>query len=186
MGGEDSCYGIVAGEDIEQGDLLRNCPLFVPDYPSDLLEQISDAKIGQYYEISGEWQMYNVVIMSQSCDLENGKLKFVVVCPYWSLTELSNLGSDFRSAKTLEDIRRGNRPSYHMLDKCDLNDMLQEQQVVDFRSVYSVPYSFLKQLAHDQGKRLRLLSPYKEDLSQAFGKFFMRIARPKGIDSFRK
>lgn len=185
MSTEDSCYGVVEGETLEQGDLIKQCPIFVPDYPPTLLEHLSISEIEEYSEIEGEWQTYNIIVMSQSCDLENGKLKMVAICPYWSLEQFGSMGKEFTLPKTLEEIKRGNRPSYHMLDACNLDEMKQGEQIVDFRTIYSVPYSFLRKFASSQGKRLRLLSPYKEDFSQAFGKFFMRIARPKSIRAFR-
>lgn len=186
MATNDLCYEIVHGEELQQGDLIDKCPAFIPNYPADLIEQLLKGDIAEYSEISGEWQGYNVVVMSQSCDLENGKLKFVAVCPYWSLDEFGRIGDDFRSPKTLEEIRRGYRPSYYMLDECSLKEMKRGIQIVDFRSIFSIPYDFLKSLASAQGKRLRLLSPYREELSQAFGKFFMRVGRPKSIQPFRK
>lgn len=186
MATEDSCYGIVDEENLEQGDLIEVCPVFIPDYPLSLIEQLAKGEIDELIESTGEWQFFDAVVMSQTCDLENGKLKYVTMCPFWSLDDFGAMGPDFRSPKTLEDIRRGNRPSYHMLDACNLDEKKQGIQVVDFRSVFSVPYSFLKSFAGVRGKRLRLLSPYKEDLAQAFGKFFMRVARPKSIQPFRK
>ena len=181
---EETCYQEVEGESLEQGDLIKNCPIFIPDYPDTLIEQLSKTGIVAIDEISGEAKSYNVVLMSQTCDLENGKLSTVIMCPYWSLEEFGNMGQDFKSPKTLEDIRRGNRPSYYMLDAYNVEEWKLTEQIVDFRTVYSVPYRFLKTFSVLQGKRLRLRSPYKEELSQAFGKFIMRVARPKGIRKF--
>lgn len=183
---EDSWYEIVEGESLEQGDLITTCPMFVLDYPIGLIKQLARGEIAELSDISGEWRFYNSVIMSQTCDLENGKLKYVTMCPYWSLTQFGKMGQDFQSPKTLEEIKRGNRPSYFMLDACTFDGKQQEEQIVDFRSLFDVPYDFLKPFALAKGERLRLLSPYKEDLSQAFGKFFMRVARPKNIRAFRK
>ncbi|MBE0478052.1 hypothetical protein IBX65_02895 [Candidatus Aerophobetes bacterium] len=57
--------------------------------------------------------------------------------------------------------------------------------VVDFRSVYSVAFDFIVELAEKRGKRLRLLPPYREHLSQAFARFFMRVGLPMDIPSFK-
>jgi hypothetical protein len=40
-------------------------------------------------------------------------------------------------------------------------------------------------LSKRNGKRLRLLPPYREHLSQAFARFFMRIGLPVHIDLFK-
>jgi hypothetical protein len=46
-----------------------------------------------------------------------------------------------------------------------------DHQVVDFRNVYGVPLDFLIDLSKRNGKRLRLLPPYRVHLSQAFARF---------------
>jgi len=40
------------------------------------------------------------------------------------------------------------------------------------------------QLRAENGETLRLLSPYKEHLSQSFARFFMRVGLPIDIDPF--
>jgi hypothetical protein len=177
-------YGIVDGEVLEQGDFINQCPVFIPEYPS-VPQHPTLAQETTEYEIHGEWQEYDVVVMSQTCDLVNSKLKVVIVCPHWSLNELGEHNPDFLLSKTQEEIRRGYRPGYHMLNLCDIEEKQHEIQVVDLLTVYSIPSSFIKQLAKAQGKRVRLLSPYKEHLSQAFARVFMRVGLPQDIPSFR-
>lgn len=184
MATEHSWYSIIDGEDIQQGDFIDGCPVFFPDYNDSLLN-VSPYNSSIEVEIRGEWQVYDVVVMSQSCDLENGKLKFVLVCPHWSLEELSEKDNSFRQSKIREEIRRGNRPNYHMLNACFLEERPFDIQVVDFRLAYTLPYDFLKRFANAQSKRARLLSPYREQLSQSFARFFMRVGLPKDIPSFR-
>ena len=57
--------------------------------------------------------------------------------------------------------------------------------IVDFRTVFSVPFDFLKHKILNTPTRLRLLSPYKEHLSQAFARFFMRVGLPVDIPKFK-
>jgi hypothetical protein len=45
----------------------------------------------------------------------------------------------------------------------------------------SIPYDVMKQIVQSKGKRLRLLSPYKEHLAQAFAYFYKRVALPNSI-----
>ena len=50
----------------------------------------------------------------------------------------------------------------------------------------AVPRAFLEDLIAERGtKRLRLLPPYREHLSQAFARFFMRVGLPVDIPPFR-
>jgi len=166
-------YDIVNGkEDLMQGDFIKECPVVMP--PSE----ISD-------ELDVEIIKYDVVIMSQSCDLVQRKLDLVLVCPVWPLSEFENRSDFFRSRRGKEALRQGNVPGYHLLNKSDIKGFETEYLVVDFRSVYSVPFNFLIDLAKRRGKRLRLLPPYREHLSQAFARFFMRVGLPVDIPPFK-
>ena len=80
--------------------------------------------------------------------------------------------------------RRG-RHRYHLLAASDLRDQTRELRVVDFRRVYSLPLTFVRERAARTGERLRLLSPHREHLSQAFARYFMRVGRPQDIPPFR-
>jgi hypothetical protein len=89
------------------------------------------------------------------------------------------------TARGLEDARRGNLPGYHLLAACDLPGFVRELRIVDFRRVYSLPLTFVRQRAARGGDRLRLLPPYREHLSQAFARSFMRVGLPQDIPPFR-
>ena len=47
--------------------------------------------------------------------------------------------------------------------------------IVDFRFITSLPFEYVERFAERSGERWRLQSPYLERLSQAFGRFFMRV-----------
>ena len=89
--------------------------------------------------VPGTLYLYNVVVMNQSCDLEQRKLKFVLVCPYWPLEDLGRKEPKFLERKIQEEIRRGNMYGYHMLNECQLDEKKQGIQIVEFRSAHSVP-----------------------------------------------
>ncbi len=173
MAKEYPWYNIVNGrEDVMQGDFIKECPVVIP--PSE----ISD-------EVDVEIIKYDVVVMSQSCDLVQRKLDLVLLCPVWPLSEFEKRSDFFGSRKGKEALRQGNVPGYHLLNKSDIEGFETEYLVVDFRSVYSVPFNLLIDLAKSRGKRLRLLPPYREHLSQAFARFFMRVGLPVDIPQFK-
>jgi hypothetical protein len=69
-----------------------------------------------------------------------------------------------------------------MLNVSNVNELNLEHRVVDFHYVYSAPRSFLESLLKQRVQtRLRLLPPYREHLSQAFARFFMRVGLPVPI-----
>lgn len=53
--------------------------------------------------------------------------------------------------------------------------------VVEFHRIYALPKEYLKAVALSAGFRLRLLPPYREHLSQAFARYFMRVGLPIDI-----
>lgn len=168
-------YSLVDGaETILQGDFIHECPVLI--LPAEF-------SVGDEIEVSVV--NYNVVVMSQSCDLVQGKIDLVLVCPVWPLSEFENRSDFFKSKRGKEALRQGNVPGYHLLNKCEIEGFQQNYLVVDFRSVYGIPFNFLFQLVQKKGKRLRLLSPYREHLSQAFARFFMRVGLPVDIPPFK-
>jgi len=169
-------YAIVTGDEVEQGDILESCPIFFP--PDDLATQpLSSAQF--------TWSERDVIVMSQTCDLMKGreKVREVLLCPVWGRSELTegHLASD----KGMEDARRGNLPGFHILAECSLANFSREVRVVDFRRVYSLPLTFIRKRAAS-AERVCLLPPYREHLSQAFARFFMRVGLPVDIPPFKK
>jgi hypothetical protein len=182
-------YETVEDDELQQGDFFSNCPIIEPPASFTIPEDVEWSPEAMSATLRTAWRTYNVVVMSQSCDLVQHKLDLVLVCPYWPLSELENVEDEkvrnfFRSRKGKEDIRRGYVPSYHMLAACDLEGFQREIQIVDFRTVFSVPFQFITEMARRQSRRLRLQSPYREHLSQAFARFFMRVGLPADIKPF--
>jgi hypothetical protein len=161
-------------ESIEQGDFILNCPIVIP--PSKIEEDV-------VLEI--EVRQINSIILSQSCDLVNNKIDIVLVCPYYNLKDfIENLPDDQKSRKAIkkniDNLKKGHLPSYHLLNKftkLGVNDYM----VVDFKNVYGVEINNLKEIAKKQSNRIRLLPPYREHLSQAFARYFMRVGLPQDI-----
>ena len=55
-------------------------------------------------------------------------------------------------------------------------------RVVDFHEIYTVPKAFLEKLLCTRKQaRLRLRPPYREHLSQAFARYFMRVGLPEPV-----
>ena len=137
--------------------------------------------------LSANLDEYNVIIMSQSCDLVQNRIEIVLVCPFFTLSEVGNQNQFYKSDAGKENLRRGNQPGYHLLNKCPFEDFgLSDYLVVDFRNVFGVHFNVLNNLKNTTPKRLRLLPPYREHLSQAFARFFMRVGLPLDIPAFTK
>lgn len=99
-------YEIVATEELQQGDLFPNCPVVLT--PTTLNPRVNSEPPSA---IAAQVRLYNVIVMSQSCDLVQRKLDLVLVCPYWGLTELEAMDARFKSPRLKEEVRRGNVPA---------------------------------------------------------------------------
>ncbi len=161
-------------DDLQQGDFILDCPLVVP--PSDFSD-LDNLKF--------EVNTIDSIILSQSCDLVNGKTEIILVCAYYPLkTFLTHLKDQALKNKrsTIEDLRKGHFPSYHLLNQGDNIEDLNDYQVVDFRNVYGIKLEALKRHIATFEKRYRLLPPYREHLSQAFARYFMRVGLPQDLN----
>jgi hypothetical protein len=163
-------------KNLQQGDFIPNCPILIP--PSNIKSE---------EEMEIEVNEIDSIILSQSCDLVNGKIEIVLVCPYYTLsTFISNLPEDQQGKKAIrkiiDNLRKGNLPGYHLLDKDQNIEALLDYQVVDFRNVYGIQFKSLTQISMQMRERIRLLPPYREHLSQAFARYFMRVGLPQDIE----
>lgn len=172
-------HAVVSGPELQQGDILRDCPVVVA-LPNFSWPTSND-------QLPVDIQVYDVVVLSQSCDLVNDKIKDVVVGPHMSLPQLEQQSDFAKSRQGKEALRRGNVVGYHLLAAYDgdVQELRGDLRVVDFHHIYSLPKAFLCRFADAQGPRLRLLHPYREHLAQAFARFFMRVGLPADIPPFK-
>ena len=83
-------FDIVNGDKtLMQGDFIKGCPVVIP--PSEISDNI-EVKIIEY----------DVVIMSQSCDLVQRKLDLILVCPVWPLSEFEKRSDFFKRKRSIK------------------------------------------------------------------------------------
>ena len=170
--GEVSAYNwYEVGSWPEQGDLLPDCPVLV--LPSSLIDTLFEAKEGDALGSHLEVQIADLIVMSQSCDLANNKIDQVLLCAHYPASN--------QSKTDREDICKERRPALHMIEKCELEPYEFERQIIDFRTIYTLPKGFLRAFIDRLGPRVRLLPPYKEHLSQAFARYSMRVGLPRPL-----
>lgn len=161
-------------ENLEQGDIIENCKVILPDEES---YQALLSSENTFIETSYIEQ--TMIVMSQSCDLQNGKIDSVILCPVAPLHKIFESNEFIASKDGREQLRQGNQPAYHLLDEMTINSE-EGFFCVSFHHIYSVPKSFLSKLIAGK-ERLRMNSPYKEHLSQSFARYFMRVGLPAGV-----
>lgn len=185
-------YEVVdASASITQGDLIFDCPLIRWDAGPLSLQTETDFEV---LEDAVSAISADVVVMSQACDLEHRKVSNVILCPHFSLDEfrtdweqaMKARGQNPKPrawARHCDDICDGFVWNLTMLNKFAIGELGIDIRVVDFHDVFSAPRGFLESLLKQRGNdRYRLLPPYREHLSQAFARFFMRVGLPSPVE----
>lgn len=187
----ESWYTVVDAEAaLTQGDLISDCPVIGwKDEPIRLAGR--DER--EVLKSANKAVAADVVVMTQACDLAHDKVANVILCPHWSITEYRGLWAAEMEAQKqkptdrawrrhCDDIRDGYVWNLAMLNHHEEASFAIEHRIVDFREVYTVPRAFLESFLRERGnQRLRLLAPYREHLSQAFARFFMRVGLPTPV-----
>lgn len=185
-------YSIVeADEPITQGDIVFNCPLvgWQSDNLSleyqDYVESLDTAAVA----ISAD-----VVVLTQACDLKHHKVENVILCSHLPIDEYYSIWAEEMKNKShnptskawkshCDDICDGFVWNMAMLNSLKTNDQEMKIRIVDFREIFTVPRTFLESLLSQRNsRRIRLLPPYREHLSQAFARFFMRVGLPNEVE----
>ena len=190
----EAWYELVkASTKLTQGDIIFNCPIITwkPETPQ---LQTTETEI-EILKASVDAIQADVVVMSQACDLENEKVSNIILCPHLCLSvyrkdweEAMKAGGQNPTEKAwkrlCDDIRDGYMWNLTMLNNGAIKneavgEMNIEHRIVDFHDVYTIPRNFIESVLEQRSHpRLRLLPPYREHLSQAFARFFMRVGLP--------
>lgn len=163
-----------SGSDLQQGDYIFDCPVPIfTEIPVEKLKIVPKVKI------------YDLIVITQSCDLINGKSEFVAMCPIYSLENYEQINNEFSKKGRWEEVRKGRIEGLYLVSSPINPENNRECLVVDFREIYSLPFEFLTNYADSLETRWRLRSPYLEHFSQAFARFFMRVGLPANIPPFK-
>jgi hypothetical protein len=172
---QESFWTEVAGGQLAQGDFLPECP--VPMFPANFSEANGNATV--------PIRRADLIVVTQSCDLENKKVQLVAMCPILSVAQLKTVDERYGKPDRLEEIRKGRFESLHMLASTQNPENNMDVRIVDFREIHSLPVAFLAEHAIRLGPRWRLRPPFLEHFSQAFARFFMRVGLPTAIPRFK-
>lgn len=180
-----------ANSKLTQGDIILDCPILT--WKSEIPQLMSSQSELEVLQASVEAIQADVIVMTQACDLENNKVDNIIVCPHFSL---SNYKQDWEETmkhqgqnpsekawrRLCDDIKDGYMWNNTMLNEYSSEICSMEHRIVDFHDIYTIPRRFLESLLEQRGEpRLRLLPPYREHLSQAFARYFMRVGLPISV-----
>src|SRR5205809_314525 len=117
---------------LRQVDHLPSC--LVPVFGADL------AATGTH-EVSAD--EYDLSVVTQSCDLEQWKVRLVAACPIYSLTEFEAVNPAFAKKGRWNDVLKGRVEGLHLLASPTEPANSRDALVVDFREIYSLPFEYL-------------------------------------------
>jgi hypothetical protein len=168
-------YEVTQGDSLEQGDLLPGLRA-----PRVLVDPSAD---GGFRILVGTG---DYIVLSQTCDLENDKVREVLLASMLTYQEMAHeVGAAARGTSFREALIKGADFAYFLLHRFGGPPSL-EWSVVNFHQLRLVDIQFCRNYAQGLGPRLRLVSPYKENLAQSFGRYMMRVALPQTAHSFRE
>ncbi len=165
-------YEVVADNVIQQGDLLF-------DFDVPIARQTEGDRIGDI-------ETYDLIVMTQSCDIPKASMEYLILCPIWPLEQAAKLHPDFGTPGGKENLRKGRFVAFHLLNKCELAGFERDFMVVQFERLIERPKTSIYELVSRQKPCIRLLPPYREHLAQAFARFFMRVGLPIDIPAFTR
>ena len=181
-----------AEEPLTQGDIIFECPavswrLSALQPPTGSVAE--DFSLGEHLIAEAR----DLVVMTQACDLEHAKVTSVVLCPHYGLEEFKNAWEEDQRSKGqsptakawrryCDDICEGTIWNLNLLNAQSDGGVEVEHRIVDFHEVFTLPRPVLESLLKARSvTRPQLLPPYREHLSQAFARFFMRVGLPTPV-----
>lgn len=170
-----------SGSSLEQGVILF-------DFPLPNLDSIKQPVDGQ--ETEYEFNPYNVIVLTQTCDLTNKKVDRVYLCPVYTLDDYFKANPQYAEnqqtiRKEYEKLKQGQYVNKFLLNECGSSlskstNFYGKYLVVFFDKavIVSADYvdTFLK-----KSRRKRFIAvnpPYRESLAQHYGRYFMRVGNP--------
>lgn len=184
-------YEIVESSDpITQGDLIFDCPLISWEPKEIDLEEKDEEEIlkGLIKAIIAD-----VVVMTQACDLEQHKVENIILCPHVAVSDYRPKWEEYMHQRGqtptkkawnsfCRDVKDGYMWNLAMINEYKNPNFESEIRIVDFHEVFNAPRILVESILKKRSKpRLRMLPPYREHLSQAFARFFMRVGLPEPI-----
>ncbi|MCP6760040.1 MAG: hypothetical protein NHB32_15100 [Fischerella sp. CENA71] len=164
---------------LRQGDYLPGCIVPIP-----VFDPTSYGKNSQIQDVQIEVNELDLIVLTQSCDLDNKKVSQVVLCAIYPIPEFEENNESFKKKGKWNEVLSSRIEGLHLLASPTNPENNREALVVNFREIYTLPYEYTLKQATELGSRWRLKSPYLEHLSQAFARLFMRVGLPSSIPRF--
>ncbi|MFC2056243.1 hypothetical protein ACFLTO_01585 [Chloroflexota bacterium] len=160
-------YEVITGENkIEQGDILEDWIVRVPDIEtSEIVEQ-----------------NFALMVMTQTCDIEDG-ISHLIFCPVWTIEQISEEQPTFKKDATIGNLIRGRIIGFYPINRSNDEGFIRPWRIIQFQRIIEIATNDVVSREQINIPRLRLLPPYRESISQAFARYFMRVGLPIPVDT---
>ncbi len=164
-------YGFPGKNDpIDQADIVETCPvLTLTEFD---LERVEPPQI----KVSS----CRVIVLTQTCDLANGKVSTVTVAVVHDAHALVEQGF-LKLADIRGPIRSGRVFGWYFLPS--RREFGLSEMIVDLRQLHSIRLDLLTALCQREQRLGRLLSPDREHLAKHFADTFSRIGLPEPYET---
>ena len=173
-------YEVVQGSGLEQGDILESVALLRP---------VVGAEEDDESFIAADLITTSAIILTQTCDIVQDKvdellLAQVVSWDSYVAAEVARKNEAVNSRKFRDKLVEGTIPNLCLLHVRETSPIL-NWSIVNFRRLFTTPIVAALAPTALLEPRLRLISPYKESVAQAFARYIMRVGLPLPADEFR-
>lgn len=164
---------------LRQGDYLPGCLVPIP-----VFDPTNFGKNSEIQDVQIELNELDLIVLTQSCDLDNKKVAQVVLCAIYNISDFEENNEAFKKKGKWNEVLRSRIEGLHLLASPTNPANNKEALVVDFRDIQTLPYEYVLKHASNLNDRWRLKSPYLEHFSQAFARLFMRVGLPSALPPF--
>ena len=124
----ESFWVKVKESNLQQGDYLTDCAVPIFRNPK-FTPETQDIPVDEF----------DLIVLTQSCDLEQNKVRLVAMCPIFSIEAFEQKNPEFKKKGRWNEVRKGRMEGLHMLGAQNNPTNNREAFVVDFREIYSLP-----------------------------------------------
>ncbi|MEZ2278875.1 MAG: hypothetical protein ACBR12_18395 [Microcoleus sp.] len=123
---------------LRQGDYLPGCLVLIP-----VFDPINFGKNSEIQDVQIELNELDLIILTQSCDLDSKKVAQVVLCAIYPISEFEENNEAFKKKGKWNEVLRGRIEGLHLLASPANPDNNKEALVVDFREIQTLPYEYV-------------------------------------------
>ena len=159
-----------ADEPLDQGDIIRGCPLVV----------VEGYDPAQPERLPVKGAPTRVIILTQACDLANQKANSVVVAAVLDAQALVTQGL-LKTADIKGPIRAGRVFGWYFLPKSA--ELGLPEMIVDLRQLHTVRAKLLLDLCERGQRQARVEPLYREHLAKHMADTYSRIGLPQPYET---